>query len=85
MAPVSILTAPLAGAGPAFLTSDYLAQSNPTALSVCLTLSSSLEITGMLPERTGPARGSGLAPRLSSTKQIAAWGYFKHARTPSGP
>lgn len=53
----SILTASQAGAGPDFLTSQYLAQSNPTALSVYLTLSSSLEVTGMLLERMRPAQG----------------------------
>lgn len=54
---LSILTASLARAGPAFLTSDYLLQSNPMALSVCSMLCSSLEIMGMLPERTGPSQG----------------------------
>lgn len=53
----SILTASQAGAGPGFLTSQYLAQSNPTALSVCLTLSSSLEVTGVLLQRMRPAQG----------------------------
>lgn len=47
---------PTAGAGPVFPTSCYLARPKPTALSVCLTLSGSLEITGMLLAGARPAQ-----------------------------